>query len=157
VAFAAFKSDIGRFVRGFRGNDAPLSHAGRQKLAGPDAGHLPKSLKEIPMLLAIPNAISAAVSEMSHHGHKKGVHGSSSNSSSTDSTSSTDESGSTQGLFGSLMDTAEQMVGIQTPTSTTTPSAAGAAGAASTLASASTPTSTAAMINAARAALHKTA
>ena len=109
------------------------------------------------MLLAIPNAISAAVSEMSHHGHKKGVHGSGSNSNSTDSTSSTDDSGSTQGLFGSLMDTAEQMVGIQTPTSTTTPSAAGAAGAASTLASASTPTSTAAMINAARAALHKTA
>jgi hypothetical protein len=30
-------------ARGFRGNDAPLSHAGRQKLAGPSAGHPPKS------------------------------------------------------------------------------------------------------------------
>ena len=39
----------------------------------------------------------------------------------TDNTqSSSDQSGTTQGLFGSLMDFAEQTVGIQTPTSTGT-------------------------------------
>jgi hypothetical protein len=106
------------------------------------------------MLLAIPNAISAAVSEMSQHGHKKGVKG----SSSTDSTSSTgDQAGTTQSLFGSLLDSAEQVVGIQTPTTTPPPSAAAVTGAASTLASLNTgaQTSTASMISAARSALHK--
>ena len=107
------------------------------------------------MLLAIPNAISAAVSEMSQHGHKKGVHG----PSATNSTSSTDDqSGTTQGLFGSLLDTAEQVVGIQTPTTVPPPGAAAVTGAASTLASlnAGAKSSTASMISAARAALHKT-
>jgi hypothetical protein len=106
------------------------------------------------MLLAIPNAISAAVSEMSQHGHKKGVKG----ALSSDSTSSTDQSGSTQSLFGSLLDSAEQVVGIQTPTTTAAPGSVAASGAAANLTrlSAATTTSTAAMINAARAALHKT-
>ena len=67
-------------------------------------------------VLAIPNAISSAISTLSHHGHKKGVQGA---QNALDSTSGADaQSGSTQSLFGSLMDTAEQMVGIQTPTST---------------------------------------
>jgi hypothetical protein len=99
------------------------------------------------MLLAIPNAISAAVSQMSQHGHKKGVQG----SSSANSTSSTDDqSGTTQGLFGSLLDTAEQVVGIQTPTSSPAASPAAVTGAT---ANASTQSPTAAMISAARAAL----
>lgn len=101
-------------------------------------------------LLAIPNAISAAVSQLSHHGHKKGVHGSANPA--TDSTSAgDDQSGSTQSLFGSLLDTAEQVVGIQTPTTT-----APAAGVNATLTSPNvSKTSTAQMISAARAALHK--
>ncbi len=97
-------------------------------------------------LLAIPNAISSAIDSLSHHGHKKGVQGT---ANSLTSTSSTDEqSGSTQGLFGSLLDSAEQLVGIQTP------SATAPAGASSTGSTAGK-LSPAAMITAARAALQK--
>jgi hypothetical protein len=98
-------------------------------------------------VLAIPNAISSAIDSLSHHGHKKGVHA---GANSLTSTSSADEQdGSTQGLFGSLLDTAEQMVGIQTPTATS------AAGAASSTASTASKLSPAAMISAARSALQK--
>jgi hypothetical protein len=96
-------------------------------------------------VLAIPNAISSAISSLSHHGHKKGVQGA---QNSLASTSSDDQSGSTQSLFGSLLDTAEQVVGIQTPTSTNPASAANVGGNASKL-------SPAAMISAARHALQK--
>ncbi len=93
-------------------------------------------------VLAIPNAISSAISSLSHHGHKKGVHGA---QNALDSTSGTDDqSGSTQSLFGSLLDTAEQMVGIQTPTSTNPAASANAS-----------KLSPAAMISAARQALQK--
>jgi hypothetical protein len=72
-------------------------------------------------ILSIPTAISSAVSSLtSHHGHKKGVHGDG-GSSALNGTSSTDDSqpsGSTQNLFGTLLDSVEQVVGIQTPTST---------------------------------------
>ena len=73
-------------------------------------------------VLNIPSAISSAISSLtSHHGHKKGVHGGGAGSA-LNSTSSTDDgqpTGSTQSLFGSLMDSVEQVVGIQTPASTT--------------------------------------
>jgi hypothetical protein len=100
-------------------------------------------------VLAIPNAISSAISSLSHHGHKKGVHGA---QNALDSTSGADDqSGSTQSLFGSLLDTAEQVVGIQTPTSTNP------ATANSTLTSANaSKLSPAQMISAARQALQKT-
>ncbi len=99
-------------------------------------------------LLAIPSAISSAVSSLSHHGHKKGVHGT--DNSTLDSTPSTGaDSGSTQGLFGSLLDSAEQLVGIQSPTST---SHASGASVASTAANAGKLPLTA-MINAARSVL----
>jgi hypothetical protein len=101
-------------------------------------------------LLAIPSAISSAVSSLSHHGHKKGVHGT--ENSALDNTSSTGaDSGSTQGLFGSLLDSAEQLVGIQTPSS----SLANGAAATSTAANAGK-LQPAAMISAARSALQKT-
>jgi hypothetical protein len=99
-------------------------------------------------VLAIPTAISSAVSQLtSHHGHKKGVHGSG-GSSALNNTSSTDDgqpTGSTQSLFGTLLDSVEQVVGIQTPASTT-------ANAASLNASKLSP---AAMIAAARSAIQK--
>jgi hypothetical protein len=98
-------------------------------------------------VLAIPNAISSAISSLSHHGHKKGVQGA---QNSLDSSSGADD-GSTQGLFGSLLDTAEQMVGIQSPTST---NPANATAASSTAAHAGK-LSPAAMISAARQALQK--
>jgi len=97
-------------------------------------------------LLAIPTAISSAVSELSHHGHKKGVHGG--QNAALDSTSSSDaQSGTTQSLFGSLLDSAEQLVGIQAPASS--PSAA----ANPATASHASQLSPAAMITAARSAL----
>ena len=102
-------------------------------------------------LLAIPNAISAAVSQLSHHGHKKGVHGGTGSSALDSTSSSDDQSGSTQSLFGSLLDTAEQVVGIQTPTTTATP----AAGVNAALTNPNSGQTTAQMITAARAALHK--
>jgi hypothetical protein len=103
-------------------------------------------------LLAIPNAINAAVTALSHHGHKKGAQGTQNSSSSLDSTSSSgDQSGSAQSLFGSLLDSAEQMVGIQTPTSVAPATVAPAV----TNANASQHSPTAAMISAARAALQK--
>ncbi len=99
-------------------------------------------------MLAIPGAISSAVSALSNHGHKKGVHGS---LNPTDNTqSSSDQSGTTQGLFGSLMDFAEQTVGIQTPTSGGTAGAVTASNAATSHASKLSP---AAMITAVRTAL----
>ena len=77
-------------------------------------------------LLNIPTAISNAISSLSsHHGHKKGIHGGGSsnplNSSTSSASASTDgqPSGSTQSLFGTLLDSVEQVVGIQTPTATT--------------------------------------
>jgi hypothetical protein len=98
-------------------------------------------------LLAIPNAISSAIDSLSHHGHKKGIHAA---GNSLDSTSSTDaQSGSTQGLFGSLLDSAEQLVGIQTPSATP---AAGATPSTAPHAGKLSPT---AMITAARSALQK--
>jgi hypothetical protein len=101
-------------------------------------------------LLAIPSAISSAVSSLSHHGHKKGVQGS--GSSTLNSTTSADaQDGSTQSLFGSLMDTAEQVIGIQTPTSPTPPT--GAAAALTGVHAGKL--SPAAMISAARSALQK--
>lgn len=103
-------------------------------------------------LLAIPNAISSAVSQLSHHGHKKGVHGGTGSSALDSTSSSDDQSGSTQSLFGSLLDTAEQVVGIQKPTTTTTTPTAGVHAALSNPNSGQT---TAQMITAARAALHK--
>jgi hypothetical protein len=74
-------------------------------------------------VLSIPAAISSAVSSLtSHHGHKKGVHGGAGSSALNSTSSSTDDgepTGSTQSLFGTLMDSVEQVVGIQTPASTT--------------------------------------
>jgi hypothetical protein len=101
-------------------------------------------------LLAIPNAISSAVSELSHHGHKKGVHGGSGSSALSSTSSSDDQSGTTQSLFGSLLDSAEQLVGIQSPTTT-----AAAAGVNASLTNPNSGQTTAQMISAARAALHK--
>lgn len=99
-------------------------------------------------VLAIPGAISSAVSALSNRGHK-GVHGSMNPT--DNSQSSSDQSGTTQGLFGSLMDFAEQTVGIQTPTNAgTTAGAVAASGAATAHASKLSP---AAMITAARSAL----
>ena len=71
-------------------------------------------------VLNIPGAISSALSSLSAHhgGHKKGMHGAAENSALNSATSSTDDaepSGSTQSLFGTLLDSVEQVVGIQTP------------------------------------------
>jgi hypothetical protein len=81
-------------------------------------------------VLTIPTAIGNAISSLSsHHGHRKGVHGGGAsnplNSTSSSASAGTDAqpSGSTQNLFGTLLDTVEQAVGIQT--ATTTPNAVG--------------------------------
>jgi hypothetical protein len=74
-------------------------------------------------VLMIPTAIGNAISSLSsHHGHKKGVHGGGAsnplNSTTSSASASTDAqpAGSTQSLFGTLLDSVEQVVGIQTPT-----------------------------------------
>jgi hypothetical protein len=74
-------------------------------------------------VLNIPTVISSAISSLaSHHGHKKGVHGGGAsnplNSATSSASGNTDDqpTGSTQNLFGALLDTVEQVVGIQTPT-----------------------------------------
>jgi hypothetical protein len=74
-------------------------------------------------VLNIPTALSSAISSLSsHHGHKKGIHGGGSsnplNSSTSSASASTDSqpTGSTQSLFGTLLDTVEQVAGIQSPT-----------------------------------------
>jgi hypothetical protein len=114
-------------------------------------------------VLSIPAAISSAVSSLtSHHGHKKGVHGGGGSSALNSATSGTDDSeptGSTQSLFGTLMDSVEQVVGIQTPASTTTANGANLTtlnGVHSATASLNaSKLSPAAMITAARAAIQK--
>jgi len=77
-------------------------------------------------ILNIPGAIGSALSSLSsHYGHKQGVHGGTENSALNSSSSSTDSSqpsGSTQSLFGTLLDSVEQVVGIQSPASTTSAS-----------------------------------
>ena len=112
-------------------------------------------------LLAIPNAINSAISSLSGHGHKKGVNGSQNSALTSTSGTNATQSGTTEGLFGTLMDSAEQLVGIQTPTSTTaatsphsatSPTAVHGAAALSTAAQPSK-FSAAAMITAARSAL----
>jgi hypothetical protein len=73
-------------------------------------------------VLNIPTALSSAISSLSSHGHKKGIHGGGSsnplNSSTSSASASTDgqPTGSTQSLFGTLLDTVEQVAGIQSPT-----------------------------------------
>jgi hypothetical protein len=73
-------------------------------------------------VLNIPTAISSAISSLSSHGHKKGIHGGGAsnplNSTSSSASASTDSqpTGSTQSLFGTLLNTVEQVAGIQTPT-----------------------------------------
>jgi hypothetical protein len=76
-------------------------------------------------VLNIPTVIGSAISSLaSHHGHKKGVHGGGAsnplNSAASSASANTDgqPGGSTQSLFGTLLDTVEQVVGIQTPTNT---------------------------------------
>jgi hypothetical protein len=76
-------------------------------------------------VLNIPTVIGSAISSLaSHHGHKKGVHGGGAsnplNSAASSASANTDgqPGGSTQSLFGTLLDTVEQVVGIQTPSST---------------------------------------
>ena len=97
-------------------------------------------------ILNIPTAISSAISSLTSHGHKKGVHGGAGNAALNSLTSSTNDSqpsGSSQSLFGTLLDSVEQVAGIQTPT--------GGTPAASSNAS----LSPAAMITAARSAIQK--
>jgi hypothetical protein len=79
-------------------------------------------------VLTIPTAIGNAISSLSsHHGHKKGVHGGgasnplSGSPSSTSASSEAEPSGSTQNLFGTLLDSVEQVVGVQS--AATTPNA----------------------------------
>lgn len=76
-------------------------------------------------ILNIPTAVGNAISSLSHHGHKKGVHGGGSSNplnASSSASSSTDgqPTGSTQNLFGTLLDSVEQVVGIQTASTATT-------------------------------------
>jgi hypothetical protein len=106
-------------------------------------------------VLTIPTAIGNAISSLSsHHGHKKGVHGGGAsnplNSTSSSASASTDgqPSGSTQNLFGTLLNTVEQVAGIQTAT---TPNALNGAVAPHALNGGLTP----AAITAAQAALRK--
>ena len=72
-------------------------------------------------VLNIPTVIGSAISSLSSH-HKKGIHGGGTSnplSSATSSASASTDgqpSGSTQNLFGTLLDTVEQVVGLQTPT-----------------------------------------
>jgi len=75
-------------------------------------------------ILNIPTAVGNAISSLSSHiGHKKGSHGggainplnstTSSITSSTSASSNAQPSGSTQSLFGTLLDSVEQVAGIQ--------------------------------------------
>jgi hypothetical protein len=70
-------------------------------------------------LLNIPSAIGSAISSLTSHGHKKGGVGGSGNAAMNSITSSTNDgqpTGSAQSLFGTLLDSVEQVAGIQTPT-----------------------------------------
>jgi len=127
VAFAALHFEFGRFARGYRGNGSPLSSLERQDLAARVPATQPKSQQERTMsLLAIPGAISAVISGLSSHVHKKGGHGGdnsalgsiSSTGTSTTKTSSTDSSkrsaSGSHSLFGSIMDAANSANAIST-------------------------------------------
>jgi hypothetical protein len=115
VAFAALPINFGRFARGYRGNGSPLSGLERQDLAACVPAIHPNSQQERPMsVLAIPSILSAAISGLSHHAHKKGGQGvdnsalgsiSSTGTSNTETSSASSASGS-QSLFGSIMITA---------------------------------------------------
>jgi hypothetical protein len=71
-------------------------------------------------ILNIPTAIGSAISSLTAHGHKKSVHGGGAsnplNSTSSSASAGADgqPTGSTQNLFGTLLDSVEQVVGIQT-------------------------------------------
>jgi hypothetical protein len=69
-------------------------------------------------LLNIPGAIGSAISSLTSQGHKKGgVHGGNAALNSiTSNTSDAQPNGSAQSLFGTLLDSVEQVAGIQTPT-----------------------------------------
>ncbi len=106
-------------------------------------------------VLNIPTAIGNAITSLSsHHGHKKGVHGGGSsnplNSAGSSASASTDgqPTGSTQSLFGTLLDSVEQVVGIQSaaPNAVNSPLTANAVNAGAV---------TPASITAAQAALRK--
>jgi hypothetical protein len=80
------------------------------------------------MLASIASSVSAALPQLSthSHGHKKGVH--SATGSSNDTAQSA--SGTTQSLFGNLLQSLEEVIGVTSPTtsastsSLTTPSSA---------------------------------
>jgi len=99
---------------------------GRQSLAvGMPVAGLHRQQEIFMSVLNIPTVIGNAISSLSsHHGHKKGVHGGGASNPLNSTTSSASAStggqptGSTQNLFGTLLDTVEQVVGIQTPTNT---------------------------------------
>jgi hypothetical protein len=102
-------------------------------------------------LLNIPGAIGSAISSLTSQGHKKGgVHGGNAALNSiTSNTSDAQPNGSAQSLFGTLLDSVEQVAGIQTPASTAV------SGVKSTATGSNASLSPAAMIAAARSAIRK--
>ena len=98
-------------------------------------------------LLAIPGIINSAISALTHHGSKKGVQG----AAALDSTGGPDSTSGSQAMFGSVMDAAEKLLGVQVHANT---SAAGSA--TGTSAANGGKLSPLAMITAARSALQKT-
>jgi hypothetical protein len=62
--------------------------------------------------IAAANSSTLPALSLHGHGHKHGIHGDSQNDSATSSSSTSGPTGSTQNLFGSLMDSLESIIGL---------------------------------------------
>lgn len=62
--------------------------------------------------LAAANGTSLPAMSLHAHGHKHGIHGDTQNDSTTSTSATAGPSGSTQNLFGSLMDSLESIIGL---------------------------------------------
>ncbi|HXC10158.1 MAG TPA: hypothetical protein VNV61_14600 [Steroidobacteraceae bacterium] len=98
--------------------------------------------------LSLPSSAALPPANLSSHGHKHGSKVNSTDSSSTSDASAQSPTAATQSLFGTLLQSLEQVVGLQTSTtpattaSTTTAAATTASTAAATTASATGTSST---------------
>ena len=62
--------------------------------------------------IAAANGANLPALSLHGHGHKHGIHGDTHNDSTTSSSATSGPSGSTQNLFGSLMDSLESIIGL---------------------------------------------
>jgi hypothetical protein len=140
------------------GNSWPLGGIGRQYFAAWDDRH--RLIKETSMsvIANLGSSVAAALPPINAHlhGHKKGSHVQSADdtSGSSDGTAQV-PAGLQQNLFGSLLSSLEQVIGVQATTPATAPTGATSAAPTGTTSAAATGTTTAAAgtSNAAQSAL----